>query len=73
MDKVEQEVDLTGATTSVETSYKHIQLDTSTNVARMTMNRPPYNVLTIDMMHEMSSAIEGLYDKYFRATVHDRW
>lgn len=44
-------------------AYKYIQLEISGDVARLTMNRPPYNVLTIDMMKEMSRAIEKLHDQ----------
>ena len=44
-------------------AYKYIQLEISGDVARLTMNRPPYNVLTIDMMKEMSRAIEKLHEQ----------
>jgi len=46
-----------------EVAYKYIQLEISGDVARLTMNRPPYNVLTIDMMQEMSRAIEKLHEQ----------
>ena len=39
-----------------------IKLDTSGHVARMTLNRPPYNALSIPMMIEITKAIEGLHD-----------
>ena len=55
-------------TTGTEVTYKHIQLDTSSNVARLTLNRPPYNVLTVGMMEELSKAIEGLHgQRHIRA------
>jgi cyclohexa-1,5-dienecarbonyl-CoA hydratase len=60
MGSTDQEPEIT-STPSQETSYKYIHLDTSSSVARLTLNRPPYNVLTIDMMEEMSRAIEGLH------------
>jgi cyclohexa-1,5-dienecarbonyl-CoA hydratase len=41
-------------------SYKFIVFDTSTFVARITMNHPPYNVLTVPMMTELAEAIESL-------------
>lgn len=41
-------------------SYKFIEFDTSTFVARITMNHPPYNVLTVPMMTELAEAIESL-------------
>jgi len=44
--------------------YKYIELECGSNVARLTLNRPPYNVLTIDMMQEMTRAIESLHDQY---------
>src|ERR1700752_1474165 len=46
-----------------ERALKYIQLDVSTSVARLTLNRPPYNVLTIDMMEEISQSIDGLHDR----------
>ena len=62
MDNTDAELELTGAL-HTELPYKHIQLDASTNVARLTLNRPPYNVLTVEMMQEMTRAIEGLHDQ----------
>jgi cyclohexa-1,5-dienecarbonyl-CoA hydratase len=41
-------------------SYQYIYLHITENVARLTLNRPPYNVLTRQMMDEISKAIEGL-------------
>jgi len=40
--------------------FKYIQFDTSTFVARLVLNHPPYNVLTVPMMGEIAEAIEGL-------------
>jgi len=34
---------------------------------------PPDTVLLPPLPQAELGAIEGLYDKYFRATVHDRW
>lgn len=39
---------------------QHIRFDTSTYVARITLNNQPYNVLTVPMMHEISTSIESL-------------
>ncbi|MBI3895644.1 MAG: enoyl-CoA hydratase/isomerase family protein [Acidobacteria bacterium] len=69
MDNPEQEVILKDETASRGQEgegvvYKYIQLEVSENVARLTMNRPPYNVLTIDMMEEMSRAIEKLHEHH---------
>src|SRR5258706_806900 len=50
-----------GATsTAVSTGYKYIQFDASTFVARIVLNQPPYNVLSVPMMKEIATAIEGL-------------
>ncbi|HWP83680.1 MAG TPA: enoyl-CoA hydratase/isomerase family protein [Terriglobia bacterium] len=42
--------------------YQHIKLEFTESVARLTLNRPPYNVLTKDMMEEISRAIESLHE-----------
>ena len=42
--------------------YQYIKLEFDESVARLTMNRPPYNVLTKDMMEELSRAIGGLHE-----------
>ena len=42
--------------------FQYIKLEFTESVARLTMNRPPYNVLTKDMMEEISRAIEGLHE-----------
>jgi len=41
-------------------SLKHIHLDTAQGVARITLNRPPANVLSVEMMQELATAIESL-------------
>lgn len=48
-----------GATPAAKT-YKYILFDTSTYAARLTLNHPPYNVLTVPLMDEVADAIEGL-------------
>jgi cyclohexa-1,5-dienecarbonyl-CoA hydratase len=53
----------TTAASVADRPLKYIQLDVSTSVARLTLNRPPYNVLTIDMMEEISRSIDGLHDR----------
>jgi len=40
-------------------SFEHIQFDVSDGVARLTLNKPPLNVLDIAMMREISTALEG--------------
>lgn len=40
--------------------YKFVRWDDTGTVARLTMNRPPQNVMNIEMLREMSSAIESL-------------
>lgn len=41
-------------------SYQFIQVDTVQGVARIVLNRPPANVLSIDMMEDLNSALEAL-------------
>ena len=40
--------------------FRHILFDTSTYIAHITLNNPPYNVLTVPLMRETAEAIEGL-------------
>lgn len=47
-------------TPEVKEGYKFILFDTSTYIARITLNHPPYNVLTVPLMQEMAEAIESL-------------
>jgi cyclohexa-1,5-dienecarbonyl-CoA hydratase len=42
--------------------FEHIRFDVSDGVARLTLNKPPLNVLNIAMMREINSALEGLGD-----------
>ena len=44
-------------------AYQYVQLEIANNIAWLTMNRPPYNVLTADMMLEMARAIDGLREE----------
>ncbi len=45
---------------SEKKAYKFILFDTSTFVAKITLNHPPYNVLTVPLMTELAEAIESL-------------
>ena len=40
--------------------YRNITVDTAQGVTRITLNRPPVNVLSIEMMQELASAVESL-------------
>src|SRR4051812_22855875 len=51
---------VTASSAAAAKSYKFIVFDTSTFVARITMNHAPYNVLTVPMMTELAEAIESL-------------
>lgn len=42
------------------TDFEHIIFEKSDGVARLTLNRPPLNVLNIAMMGEINTALEGL-------------
>ena len=44
----------------IKEEFKHIKFDTTDHVARITLNEPPYNVLSVPMMKEMAEAIESL-------------
>ena len=46
--------------TGTATAFRHILFDTSTYIAHITLNNPPYNVLTVPLMREMAEAIESL-------------
>lgn len=39
---------------------KYLEFEISNNVARITLNNPPYNVLTVPLMTELADAIESL-------------
>jgi cyclohexa-1,5-dienecarbonyl-CoA hydratase len=41
-------------------AFKHIQIELKEGVAYITLNRPPLNVLNIEMMEEINSCLEGL-------------
>jgi len=41
-------------------SLQFVHVDTAQGVTRITLNRPPANVLSIDMMQELATAIESL-------------
>ncbi|HUQ50274.1 MAG TPA: enoyl-CoA hydratase/isomerase family protein, partial [Terriglobales bacterium] len=47
-------------TATAPTGFKFIQFDTSSFIAKLVLNHPPYNVLTVPMMAEIAEAIEGL-------------
>jgi cyclohexa-1,5-dienecarbonyl-CoA hydratase len=44
--------------------FKYIEFDIRQNVARITLNHPPYNVLTVQLMNELADAIESLDGKH---------
>jgi enoyl-CoA hydratase/carnithine racemase len=46
--------------TRTATTFRQMLFDTSTDVAHITLNNPPYNVLSVPLMREMAEAIEGL-------------
>ncbi len=54
---------VTGAAAAAPFTYENIVVDTSQNVARLTLNRPPYNLMSIKMMEEISRTVEGLHDQ----------
>jgi cyclohexa-1,5-dienecarbonyl-CoA hydratase len=40
--------------------FKHIHCDSAQGITRLTLNRPPANVLSVDLMEELATAIESL-------------
>jgi len=50
----------TASESAAAREFKFIQFDTSTFVARITLNHAPYNVLTVPVMTELAQAIESL-------------
>ena len=51
-----------GIPTAQEFTYQYVEMEIADNVAWLTMKRPPYNVLTADMMLEMARAIGELHE-----------
>lgn len=43
-----------------DTNFKYIQLDVTQGIVRITLNRPPANVLSIDAMQDVINALESL-------------
>ena len=41
-------------------TFKSILVDSAQGITRITLNRPPANVLSVDMMQELATAIESL-------------
>ena len=50
----------TSTTAKPGPSFKYILFDTASFAAKITLNFPPYNVLTVPMMVELAEAIESL-------------
>jgi cyclohexa-1,5-dienecarbonyl-CoA hydratase len=53
-----------------EVGYKHLQLDTTGGIARIVLNRPPANVLSVDVMSDLNTALESLeYERGIKLVV----
>ena len=52
-----------GIPTAQDFTYQYVEMKIAENVAWLTMKRPPYNVLTADMMLEMARAIGELHEE----------
>jgi cyclohexa-1,5-dienecarbonyl-CoA hydratase len=51
-------------------SYQFVQFESAAGVARLTLNRPPANVLSLEMMEEINAALESLeYDRSIKLLV----
>jgi len=55
----QEDIDAYGTVRATPT-YQHILYTVAQGVARLTLNRPPANVLSIEMMGEINSALESL-------------
>lgn len=56
----DQQTAQAASATPTDKGFKCIRWDDSGTVARLTMARPPQNVMNIEMLHEMTAAIESL-------------
>jgi enoyl-CoA hydratase/carnithine racemase len=53
-----------------EKSFQFVHASTEAGIARISLNRPPANVLSIELMEELNSALEALeYEKYVKLVV----
>jgi cyclohexa-1,5-dienecarbonyl-CoA hydratase len=59
-DDLENRQDVDVYATPPRRSYQFIQLDTAQGIARIVLNRPPANVLSIEMMDEVNAALDSL-------------
>jgi len=41
-------------------TFKYVHVDTAQGISRITLNRPPANVLSVELMQELGAAIESL-------------
>jgi cyclohexa-1,5-dienecarbonyl-CoA hydratase len=63
-----QDVDVYAPTQ--ERSYKFLSLDQVQGIARITLNRPPANVLNVEMMQDVNAALESLeYERQVKLVV----
>ncbi len=60
VEDLESRQDLDAFAPEESRTFQHIQLDTSEGIVRITLNRPPANVLSIEMLQELGVAIESL-------------
>ena len=59
-EETEQQITQPASPAPPKKGYKFIRWDDTGNVARLTMARPPQNVMNIEMLKEMGDAIESL-------------
>jgi enoyl-CoA hydratase len=60
VEDLESRQDIDPLAPSDDQTFKHVELDSQEGIVRVTLNRPPANVLSIDMMQELASALESL-------------
>lgn len=59
-DDLENRQDVDAYATPPRRSYQFIQLESAQGIARIVLNRPPANVLSIEMMDEINAALDSL-------------
>ncbi len=55
-----QDVDPFAPAPEEDRTFQHVQLDTQSGIVRITLNRAPANVLSVEMMQEIGVALDSL-------------
>ncbi len=60
VEDLESRQDIDPLAPSDDQTFKHVQVDSQEGIIRVTLDRPPANVLSMDMMKELAGALESL-------------